>query len=208
MLNLILLAAGQGTRMGGPNKLLLPFRGRTVLEHTLAQLLAADIGPVIVVTGHQREAVLPHLTGYAVREVFNPDYPTGMTSSIQSGVRIAEGAGYMICLSDMPMVSTAAYKLLNDKFLEHLQADERAIVIPRFGSAKGNPVIFSAAYREEILQHPEPEGCRGIVQANAAHLLWVDVPDEGVLRDVDTPEDYRAVVSGKCSQHLPLITYH
>lgn len=195
MLNLILLAAGQGTRMGGPNKLLLPFRGSTVLEHTLGQLLAAGIGPVIVVTGHQREVVLPYLAACPVREVFNPDYLTGMTSSIQAGVRAAEGLGYMICLSDMPMISATAYKLLSDNFLEHLRTDEQAIVMPRFGSAKGNPVIFSAAYREEILRHPEPEGCRGIVQANAAHLRWADVPDEGVLQDVDTPEDYRAVAS-------------
>jgi len=191
-MTIILLAAGQSTRMGGPNKLLLPFWGVTVLEHTLIQLLAADIGPVVVVTGHQRETVLPHLEAYPVQEVFNPDFRNGMTSSIQTGIRAVEGQGYMICLSDMPTIPAVGYQLLNDQFLERLQTDERAIVLPRFGTAKGNPVVFSAAYREDILQHPEPEGCRGIVQANQAHVWWVDLPDEGVVRDVDTPEDYQS----------------
>ncbi len=194
-MNVILLAAGQGTRMGGPNKLLLPFQGSTILEHTLGQLLTADIGPVIVVTGHQREKVTELLADYPVQEVFNPDFQTGMTSSIQAGVRAADEQAYMICLSDMPMIPTAAYQLLNNRFLEQLQTDDRTIVLPRFNTQKGNPVIFSAAYREAILQHPEPEGCKGIVQANAAHVVWVDVADEGVVRDVDTQEDYQSCKS-------------
>ncbi len=68
MLNIILLAAGQGLRMGGPNKLLLPFRGRTVLETTLSELCASDIGPVYVVTGHLQESVAPVLEQFPVRD--------------------------------------------------------------------------------------------------------------------------------------------
>ncbi len=191
MLNVILLAAGQGTRMGGPNKLLLPFRGSTVLEATLDELCKATIAPVIVITGHQREILLPCLSGYPIQEVYNPDYRSGMTSSIKAGVRLANGVGYMICLSDMPMITSAAYKLLIACFSERLQTDEYAIVAPRFEGLKGNPVIFSAAHRDSILTHPEPDGCRRIIQSNAAHLYWVDMPDEGVLRDLDTPEDYQ-----------------
>lgn len=196
-LNVILLAAGQGIRMGGPNKLLLPFKGSTVLEATLEQICKSEIGPVIVVTGHQRETILPCLANYPLREVFNSEYASGMTSTIQTGVREMDGAGYMICLSDMPMISAAAYQRLSERFWEGLKTDEKAIVMPRFGATKGNPVVFSAAYREEILQHPEPEGCRGIVQSNNAHVLWVDMPDEGVLQDLDTPEDYEGLVGLK-----------
>jgi len=194
MLNIILLAAGQGLRMGGPNKLLLPFLGRSVLETTLSELCAADIGPVFVVTGHQRAFVAPIVAQYPVQEVFNPDFRTGMTGSIQAGVRAAQaGQGYMICLADMPMIAAAAYQLLADHFLSHLAGDERAILLPRFGEPKGNPVIFAAAYRDDILNHPDPEGCRGIVQTNTAHIRWLDMPDNSVLKDLDTPEDYKAL---------------
>lgn len=194
MLNIILLAAGQGLRMGGPNKLLLPFRGRTVLETTLSELCAADIGTVYVVTGHLQESVAPVLEQFPVREVFNPDFRLGMTGSIQTGVRAAqEGVGYMICLADMPMITSAAYKFLADTFLSLAAQDGYSILLPRFGETKGNPVIFASAYRGEILHHPEPEGCKGIVQAHAAHVYWADVPDNSVLRDLDTPEDYAAM---------------
>lgn len=182
--------------MGGPNKLLLPFRGRSVLETTLSELCAADIGPVFVVTGHQRASVAPLLEQFPVQEIFNPDFQTGMTGSIQAGVRAAQaGQGYMICLADMPMIAVAAYQLLADRFLSDAAQDERAILLPRFGETKGNPVIFSATYRNDILSHPEPEGCKGIVQANASHVRWVDMPDNSVLRDLDTPEDYNALLA-------------
>lgn len=191
MLNIILLAAGQGRRMGGPNKLLLPFHGRTVLEKTLSELCAADIGRVIVVTGYHRESVAPVLETFPVREIYNPDFESGMTGSIQAGVRAAEeGTGFMICLADMPMITAAAYQLLARSFLTFASQDERSILLPRFGETKGNPVIFAATYRDDILRHSEPEGCKGIVQANATHVYWADMPDNSVLRDLDTPDDY------------------
>ncbi len=196
MLNVILLAAGQGLRMGGPNKLLLPFRGRTVFETTLEQLCAADIGDVFVVSGHQRNELLPLLTGFAVQEIFNPDYARGMTSSIRAGVRSAVNERpYMICLADMPMISTASYKLLATSFLNIYSHDPSAILLPRFGQSRGNPVLFADSYREAILQHSDPEGCRGIVQANEQHLHWVQMPDDGILRDLDTPNDYAKLES-------------
>ena len=191
MLNVILLAAGRGLRMGGPNKLLLPFRESTVRETTLSALCAADIGPVFLVTGHQRVSVAPVVAQYRVQEVFNPDFQSGMTGSIQTGIRAApETGGYMICLADMPMITATAYRLLAEHFMALAAQDERAILLPRFGDTKGNPVIFAAAYRDDILRHPEPEGCRGIVQANAAHVRWLEMPDDSVLCDLDTPEDY------------------
>ena len=194
MPTVILLAAGQGLRMGGPNKLLLPFRGSTVLETTLKQLCSAEIGPVYVITGHQRTMLSPILERFPVQEVFNPGYRSGMTSSIQAGVQAADaGKGYMIGLADMPMISTSAYKLLANSFLQFSTANERAILLPRFSGSKGNPVIFSAAYRDDILQHTEPEGCRAIVQANNANIHWLDMSDDGVLRDLDTPDDYLPV---------------
>lgn len=198
MLNVILLAAGQGLRMGGPNKLLLPFRGQTVLETTLAQVCVANIGPVYVVTGHAREAVAPLLQKFPVQEVFHPDFHLGMTGSIQAGVRASQNAqGYMICLADMPLLTTAAYQLLADRFQNFVTQDAQTILIPRFAGARGNPVIFAAAYRHLILNHPDPEGCRGIVVAHASHCAWVDMPDDGVLLDLDTPEDYDKVVVTK-----------
>ena len=79
--------------MGAQNKLLLPFSGQTVLEATLTQLCAAEIGPVYVVTGHERVLIAPVLADFPVAEVFNPVFEAGMTSSIQAGVAAAGSGG-------------------------------------------------------------------------------------------------------------------
>ena len=177
--------------MGGPTKLLLPFRGCTVLETTLDALCQANIGPVRVVTGHARDEVASVLAAFAVEEVQNPDYRSGLTSSIQAGVRAsAGGTGFMICLADMPGIAAADYRQLAAAFSQRINHDERAILLPRFAGNKGNPVIFSAVYRREILAHAEPEGCRSLVQAYNEHVHWVDMADDAVLRDLDTPEDF------------------
>lgn len=196
MLQIILLAAGQSRRMGAQNKLLLPFGGKTVLEATLVQLCAANIGQVYVVTGHEREQTAAVLSAFPVEEVFNPAFETGMTSSIQAGVAVAaKSGGYMICLGDMPLISTSMYQQLAARFQAAVAQDERAILLPRFEGNKGNPVIFAAVYRDDILRHVAPEGCKGIVQTNAAHVVWVDMADDGVLRDIDSPEDYAAMLT-------------
>lgn len=194
MLSAIVLAAGRSSRMGGPNKLLLPFRGKTILETVLDGLQAAGVGEIILVSGHHREAILGQIAGFPLREVYNPDYASGMTSSIQTGVQVAQGQGFMICLSDMPLIEATEYALLQGVFLAQLATDPQVICQARFEGAPGNPVVFSAAYRDAILEHGEPEGCKAIVQANARHRVWVDMPAPHVLRDVDYPENYRQLL--------------
>lgn len=190
---IILLAAGRGLRMGGPNKLLLPFAGKTVLETTLDRLCAAAPGPVCVVTGHARADLLPILQQFPVQEVFNPDYAQGMTGSIQAGIRALppDAPGYMICLADMPLIAPDTYRRLLTYFHQHLEAQPDLVVLPRFQGQKGNPVCFAGTYRPALLAHTDPEGCRSLVQAHAAKVHWVDVPDAGILQDLDTEADYR-----------------
>ncbi|HEV3251229.1 MAG TPA: nucleotidyltransferase family protein, partial [Puia sp.] len=112
MLSAIVLAAGLSKRMGKANKLLLPYKGKTVIEIVVENILTAGLGEVIVVTGHEEEKLRNALKNLAVDFVHNPRYLTGMTSSIQEGIRPAKGKGYMICLSDMLLISADEYALL------------------------------------------------------------------------------------------------
>ncbi|MEQ9232405.1 MAG: hypothetical protein RIF46_17115, partial [Cyclobacteriaceae bacterium] len=68
--------------------------------------------------------------------------------------------------------------------------DGHSIVAPTYQGQKGNPVIFPSSLRQAILNHKEPEGCKGVVQANKELVRLVEVDDEGILRDVDTHEQY------------------
>lgn len=195
MLTTIVLAAGMSRRMGGENKLLLPFDGKTMLETTLDHVLASGMGEVIVVTGHEPDKISGLLRNRPVKVVHNPAYASGMTSSIQAGIRAASPGteGFMVCLSDMPLIEPEVYRTLAIIFMEKRQTEKRVIVQPFFENAAGNPVIFSAFYKNDLLTLDYPEGCKPIVQANRESVVRVDVSTDAVLRDADTPPDFEKI---------------
>ncbi|MDO6432495.1 nucleotidyltransferase family protein [Flavitalea sp. BT771] len=189
MLTAIVLAAGSSRRMG-KNKLLLPYRGRPLLAYVVENILSAKVGPVIVVTGHDAEQIEGALKGLHVQLVYNPGYDKGMTSSIQAGVTAAGGDGYMICLSDMALIRPEEYRLLKNAFEKEHKRDIACIIQPVYDNQTGNPVTFSAAWRQAILEHPGPEGCKSILHNHADNCYQVEMPTSSVLEDVDWPEDY------------------
>jgi len=190
MVTAIVLAAGLSARMGKENKLLLPFRGKTVIETVVQNLVNAGIGEIIVVTGHEAEMVKRTLVHLPVQIVYNPDYEKGMTTSIQLGVTMAEGDGYMICLSDMPMITAEEYLFLAESFERQKLLNQECISIPLFENKKGNPVIFSSFYKPAINHHFDMEGCREIIQSNRENVSWVDMKLANTLIDIDTIHDY------------------
>lgn len=142
MLSAIVLAAGESKRMKERNKLLLPFRNKTVIRYVVENIIAAGLHEVIVVVGHEAEKVEAALTDLSVKFVLNENFEKGMTTSIQAGVKNASGDGYMICLSDMVMITPEEYALMKDKFLQQLEHDSACICLPRYNGEKGNPGDF------------------------------------------------------------------
>jgi molybdenum cofactor cytidylyltransferase len=187
----IVLAAGTSSRMGTPNKLLLDFNGVPLVRHVIKEIIESKPFETIVVTGHEEREIRQALTGLDLMFVHNPDFEQGMTSSIKAGVALAKGTGFMICLSDMYALSAIHYSELISFFLSRLATDKLSICLPFYKEERGNPVIFSAAFREQILSHPEPEGCRKIVQHNAKHLYKLQMASPEILQDMDTPDDYQ-----------------
>ena len=202
MLTAIVLAAGLSRRMGIKNKLLLPFQGKTIVETTIDNLLAAQIGEIIVVVGHESEKVKAVLQNYLlpkesgqVRIVENFDYEKGMTTSIQAGIRAAQNTHYMVCLSDMVLIRPDEYRFLATQFFDFLEHDPQTIVQPTFENQRGNPVIFSNFYKKDILETTDTEGARSVVQKYKNHLKLVEMPTNSVLQDVDFKEDYEQLMS-------------
>jgi len=182
--------------MGLQNKLLLSFDGKTLIEHIADNVLQSGAGEVIVVIGHEADKVSVLLKDRPVRMVMNEKFQQGQTTSIHGGVAAAaaETSGFMICLSDLPLITPQEYDLLIQAFEAALQISERRIVIPVYEGRRGNPVIFSTAFRDEILAHKGLMGCKGIVKQNPEQVLEVEMVNDHVLRDIDTIEDYRALV--------------
>ena len=194
MVTAILLAAGSSRRMGAPNKLLLPWKGKPLVAITAENILAAGVGELLVITGYQATETAAALSHLPARIIHNPDHEKGMTSSIQTGVLAAAGQGYLVCLADMARITPEEYILLTKDFDLQYSRDIRCILLPEYQGQKGNPVLFSAAWRESILQHPEEDGCRTLVREHPQHHCRIPMPTDHILHDIDTPGDYEQLL--------------
>jgi molybdenum cofactor cytidylyltransferase len=190
----LLLAAGRSSRMRGPNKLVHLLDGRPLVAHTEQILAAAPVDERLVILGHEAERVRAALTD-AARCIVNPDYASGMTSSIQAGVRAASprANGYLLLLGDMPFVQGATVAAVVRAFREEESRWPGSIVVPTHAGKRGHPVLFSRQYREGILRHTEPEGCRALLGKHAGRVVSVAVDDAGILRDLDTPDQFEGL---------------
>lgn len=199
----VLLAAGLSARMGECNKLLLQFQGRTLIEHMAEVLLASRLAEVVVVLGHEAEALRPYLAGRALTLVEHPHFAEGMGSSLKAGLRrVSPGAdGIMVCLTDQPLLEPGDINHLIAAFGKGNGGKARKIAVPFYQGQRGNPVLFSSRYLDEVLATRGPvAGCRGIVQRYPEAVQAVEMPDDHILRDIDTPEDYRALIAEQTAE--------
>lgn len=199
MISAIVLAAGESRRMGR-QKVLLPFGDSTVLEEIVTAIEQSAVGSGVVVTGHQPEGVAELLAGRSLRAVHNAAYSGGMLSSIRAGLRALpdEARGVMLFLGDQPQVDVTLIDHLCDTF----RPGSGQLCVPTFNGRRGHPLLFDRGYENEIFNDFDEVGLRGLLQRYEAKVCPVPWQNEGVLVDLDTPEDYaRALelspVSGK-----------
>ena len=197
MISAIVPAAGLSTRMGGAlPKPLLSWGASTVIGTVVSTLLAAGVAEVIVVTGHQGEAIEAALAGYAVRCVYNPAYAGGeMLSSIQAGLAAAHpaSAGALLALADQPQMQLAVVQ----QVLRAFEASGgQALVIPSHALRRGHPILLPRRLWDEVLALPAGETLRTAIQRHAAAIRYVEVDTPSVLADLDTPQQYAEAVNG------------
>ncbi|MBC8258325.1 MAG: nucleotidyltransferase family protein [SAR324 cluster bacterium] len=191
MISAIILAAGESRRMGEQNKLLLSFSGQVLIHKIVETVCNSVVDDVLVVLGYEAENIKAVLENLPVRFLENKGYEEGMTSSIQTGVRATAevSQGLLICLADMPFVDKADLNRLVQAFTDLSKTESSLIIVPVFQGKRGNPVLFSSKFRDEILLH-DGEGCRGILRKHQQSIREIEMDSEHVLLDVDTPEDY------------------
>ena len=197
----VVLAAGCSQRMAPANKLLLDDGGRPLIANVVRGLFAAGITRVIVVTGHQRQALQGALAGLPCEFAHNPDYADGLAGSLCTGLRLlGEGPeqvdGALIALGDMPRVQVATVRALVAAFNiagTTDAANAAAICVPFHEQRRGNPVLWPAALFGEMMQAEgrADRGARHLIEKYPERVCKVEVKDDGVLRDIDTPGDCR-----------------
>ena len=183
----IVLAAGRSSRMAPAHKLLLRDRtGTAMVARVVDQALGSRARPVIVVTGHRADDVRDALAGRPVRFVNAGDYSDGLSASLKSGLHALpdSAAGALICLGDMPYVTSDVLDRLIDAYDP---VEGRTIVAATFEGALGNPVLWDRSHFPDLFALSGDRGARGLLMDNIEAVTEVALGRE-VTVDVDSPE--------------------
>lgn len=184
---LIVLAAGQGRRFGGPShKLEQALAGGSVLGTTLRHALETQLPVVVVTTAALAPSVADQLARRDIVVVGDADAQRGMGHSIAAGVaERASADGWLIQPGDMPMVRPSTMLAVAAALEQH------AIAFAQYRGRRGHPVGFAAELYSELVMLSGDEGARRLIARYPAFAAEVD--DPGVLVDVDTVADLEAV---------------
>ncbi len=184
-----ILAAGESTRMGKDNKLLLNFRGEPMIRYICKTIISARFNPVKVITGFEQEKIESVLSDLNLSTVNNKKWKDGISSSITVGVSsiIEETDGNIIVLGDMPFISVKVLNQLSNAFkLEN----GKKIVYPLYAGQQANPVIFPKKYFADIISNKGDLGCKKIIERYKFNALHIDIKSNEVIVDCDEREDY------------------
>jgi len=190
---IIILAAGNSSRLGRP-KQLLPFQGKTLLAHLATEALAADLAPAVVVTGAYHTELLDALNGLVVRVVYNPRWESGMASGIVVGMMEAlvsapDLKAVMVAVCDQPYITAELFRSMIS-----IHADPgKGIVACTYGGTLGTPVLFSGRYFAELSALSGEGGAKQLVRRFAGDVAMVPFPKGEI--DIDTEEDFKQLVN-------------
>lgn len=183
----IVLAAGSSRRMGPVNKLLADLRGRPILLHVMHAVRASRVSEIVVVTGHEQERVRPLVERLADRIVFNPRHAEGLSTSMIAGLDAVSSSAdaAVICLGDMPWLTAPHI----DRLISAFDPDAaREICVPVYQGRRGNPVLWSRRFFDEMRAITGDQGARRLLAAHSDVIVEVEMEDGGVLEDIDTPQ--------------------
>lgn len=183
----IILAAGESKRMGSP-KMLLPYKGKTIIETVIANVTSSNVDSTLVVLGAVRDEILKKISYMAVKHCFNENYINGMLSSVICGFSSLPYGfdAAMIFLGDQPMVETSVINHIIDEY----HNSGKGILIPVYEKKRGHPLMIDKKYLAEIVNLNQDEGLRSLAQKFHKDVLEIEVNTLSILKDIDTFEEY------------------
>ena len=147
----------------------------------------SSIEDVLVITGHQADDVRSALAGSDVSFAHNPKFTEGLSTSLRVGIAAMQDEydAILVCLGDMPLIDPQDIDRMIAAFnpLEH-----RSIVVPVHGRRFGNPVLWGAEHYDALMACEGDRGARGLLESLKNDIVEIDVTNQGVLLDADTPE--------------------
>ncbi len=186
----VVLAAGESARMGRP-KQLLPLGGTTLLNFVVAQAERSRLDDVVVVTGANADQVEEQLDLARAMVTRNPDYRRGNMSSLVTGAQaVPDASAVLVLMGDMPGVDVAVI----NRFVDLWRGEQPWAAVASYRDGVAHPFLLSAPALETALPLDQPKALWTYLVADpAGEVRHLDV-DRSRPRDVDTPEDYQALL--------------
>ena len=176
----VILAAGRSSRMGRNNKLLADIGGTPMVAKVVNAVVNCSADPRILVTGHEADRVARVVDHKALTLVHNPDYASGLSSSLHRGLAALpeEIDAVVVCLGDMPGISAAVI----DKLIAAFDPVEgRAICVPTWQGKRGNPVLLSRHFIPEIQALSGDVGARALLGEHPDQVAEVAMDEDSVF---------------------------
>ena len=194
----IVLAAGRSSRMGRAKATLPAGDGQTFLTRLVSTFLAAGVDDVIVVVGHEADAIASRFSesGLPARFVVNREYDRGQLSSLLAGLDVVDRPGVsavLVTLVDVPFVSTETVRAVVDGY----RRTHAPIVRPTSGNRHGHPLLIDRSLFAALRAADPSAGAKPIVRAHATAAGDIPIDDEGAFADIDTDEEYRRTISAR-----------
>ncbi len=187
MISVIVLAAGEATRMGFP-KLLLQIKGKSLLQHVIDNALQSKVSEVIVVLGAEATKLRREIKQSQVQIIENASYKEGLSTSLKVGLQAIspQAQAVLVLLGDQLLVSHAIIDTLIDKYEE----SGSIMVAPVYNGKRGNPVLFDRSLIPDLIKVTGDKGGREIIEKHIAQLATVDFKSAIIGSDIDSWSDY------------------
>ena len=191
MISGIILASGFSSRMKR-EKLTLAVEGIPMLERVIRAATASTLDEILLV--YQKDEIRTLGQKYDLLLVHNAHPEDGQSAAVKAGVKSAcmESNGFMFLVGDQPYVSAITI----DRLITQFKKDMSRIVVPVYGSRRGNPVIFPASLKRELLVLDGDKGGRAVMDTLQNLISVVAIQDEREAMDVDTDEVYEKMKGG------------
>ena len=186
----IVLASGYSKRMG-TDKLLLEYKGKTIIQWTIDVIKECPFSEIILVT-RQRE-IVEIGEKLNVKIIINNEAIKGKSESVRLGVQnsLVEN-DLMFFVGDQPLIDISIIRTLTAEF----SISSEKIIIPTVNGERKNPVIFPKKFRQNLLQLEQDEGGRSVIKNNINCVRFIEINNVNGLKDIDNMEDYRELLEG------------
>ena len=189
----IILAAGTARRMGKP-KQLLPLGNTSILERVIHQTLKESFSEIITVIGHKASVIKQEIIIHdpRFRWVKNEHYLTGQSSSLKVGINhiASDNSSFMVFLGDLPFISNETIQeVLETGVHMEKKTNDPFMIRPTYQGVAGHPVFFGNMDENFFNKLDGDQGAKVMIKEIDCQV-YLDVTDEGIIKDIDTPDDY------------------